>query len=505
MSLKSSPVPSSVLSLHTYRYYPYELELAKREIQALMPTAKSEKTPGGFKFEGQIDLQLAERLSYFSSLTSGGQVHDTLQAKLERVNGAGVNRQSTRYSAHGLHEYKGKFNPQVVRAILNMFNMPRGAKVIDPFCGSGTSLLECSHLGMDATGTDINPFAVFLANAKLQAARTPADFIRSQLVEVLSKYTSTRYSVSGADAARNEYLSGWFDEATFRSIERLRTAIGTSHSACQDTLLAIASNLLRDYSLQDPNDLRIRRRKSPLPQKSFKAAFEDAAMGFLTKLDNAQSVHKYPAGGSKAFLLDSRVLSKGAIGQTGKFDCALTSPPYATALPYIDTQRLSLVWLGLVPPSEILALESRLVGSREVRGESKKLWIDRLMSNADELPQRQAKYCQTLQKALKSSDGFRRQAVPLLLYRYFSSMSQVYQSLRPLMKVRAPFALIVGGNHTTLGGKRFDIDTPQHLAELAEANGWVHSETIPLQTYQRYGYHMGNAVSSEGMVIVRAA
>ena len=71
------------------------------------------------------------------------------------------------------------------------------------------------------------------------------------------------------------------------------------------------------------------------------------------------------------------------------------------------------------------------------------------------------------------------------------------------MRKGAPFALIVGGNHTVLGGKRFDINTPQHLAEIASSCGWAHVETVPLQTYQRYGYHMDNAVTAEAMVIVR--
>ena len=73
------------------------------------------------------------------------------------------------------------------------------------------------------------------------------------------------------------------------------------------------------------------------------------------------------------------------------------------------------------------------------------------------------------------------------------------------MRKGAPFALIVGGNHTILSGKRFDINTPQHLADIASGCGWSHAETVPLQTYQRYGYHMDNAVTAEAMVIVRAA
>src|SRR5690606_18912422 len=115
----------------------------------------------------------------------------TMQAMLERVNGTGINRQSTRYSAHGLHEYKGKFNPQIVRAILNILGIPAGSNVIDPFCGSGTALLECAHLGMYARGTDINPLAVFIANAKLLAVRTPAAALAQGLDSVLRRFKRT--------------------------------------------------------------------------------------------------------------------------------------------------------------------------------------------------------------------------------------------------------------------------------------------------------------------------
>lgn len=489
---------------HSYRYYPYELELARREVNILLPGAVTAETENGIRLRSGFDRKLADRLVYFAAMSDGEKSSPTMQAKLERVNGNGVNRQSTRYSAHGLHEYKGKFNPQVARAILNILNIPVGARVIDPFCGSGTSLLECVHLGMRAVGADINPLAVYIANAKLAAVRIPAAELREKLRGVLKRYRGTKSPVATKDSARREYLMAWFDGDVLNSIERLRTAIETFDATCSGPLLAIASNLLRDYSLQDPGDLRIRRRKTPLPDKPFINAFEDAALQFSAKLEDAQSVLRKPAPGSKAILLDSRDLNIEKMGGGSQFDCALTSPPYATALPYIDTQRLSLVWLGLIPPSEIIPLEARLVGSREVRGESKSSLLASLHRNDAHLPARQVKYCRALQAALTEADGFRRQAVPLLLYRYFAGMSQVFRALRPLMKNGAPFALIVGGNHTVLSGRRFDINTPEHLVEIAEGCGWEHVETVPLQTYQRYGYHMSNAIKAEGLVIVRA-
>lgn len=491
---------------HPYKYFPYELELAEREVKTLLPKASLSQTDRGLRLRGEFDADRASRLVYFAGVLEGDHYAPTMQSRLERVNGNGPNRQSTRYSAHGLHEYKGKFNPQIVRAILNILNIPNGSHVLDPFCGSGTSLLESVHLGMSAVGTDINPLAVYIANAKLTAVKLPVADLRRQLGVVLKKLqTINPASIKDKDSARSDYLSSWFTPEIYEDIERLRISIEEIDQSSVNVFLAIASNLLRDYSLQDPNDLRIRRRKTPLPQKPFAIAFEEAASLFLDKLEDAQDILKTPEVKSRAVLTDSRQVTVEDLGGNERFDCALTSPPYATALPYIDTQRLSLVWLGLIPPSEILPLEARLVGSREVRGkQSKKVLLDQLQSNAAGLPTAQADYCKMLQAALGEEDGFRRQAVPLLLYRYFVGMSQVFSSLRPLMKDGAPFALIVGGNHTVLGGRRFDINTPQHLAEIASSCGWEHAETILLQTYQRYGYHMDNAVTTEAMVIVRA-
>lgn len=493
------------LHWHGYRYYPYERELAMREVRTLLSTESVSEIKQGIRLEGNFDKKAIERLVYFATAKNGGQPVLTMQARLESVNGNGLNRQSTRYSAHGLHEYKGKFNPQIARAILNILHLPIGARVLDPFCGSGTSLVECSHLGMKAIGVDINPLAVFIANAKISVLKLPVLQLQKELELVVKRYKSSKPAKENVNDERVTYLQSWFDPEILEQIEKLRIAIEKADPKCAPSFFSIASNLLRDYSLQDPHDLRIRRRKSPIPPKPFIESFSEAANHFFSRIKNAQIALANKTTACKAVLLDSRFmkLGTGGIGKA-KFDCALTSPPYATALPYIDTQRLSLVWLKLLPPSEIHNLEARLTGSREVRGESKKDLLSVLLENRSDLPKAQADYCRMLQTALSDTDGFRRQAVPLLLYRYFVDMADMFKRVRSCMNDGAPFALIVGSNHTVLGGKRFDIITPKHLVEIACSCGWSHEETVPLQTYQRYGYHMSNAVNSESLVIVRA-
>ena len=489
------------LHWHSYRYYPYERDLAVREAEALLKGSSVTHINGRVTLSGPCETAQLRRLVYFSSAVSKTERVHTIQAELERAGGNGRSRQATRYSVHGLHEYKGKFNPQVVRALLNILGLGAGDRVLDPFCGSGTTLVECAHLVIQSFGVDLNPFAVYVANAKLLALDTSADKIRKALGRVVRGFRKKPANLDEGDENQN-YLRGWFHTEILQVIEQLRVTVLQECPEESPVLLTIASNLLRDYSLQDPNDLRIRRRSSALPTKPFIAAFEQAALNAIERLQQTQGILGDVSVAARAQLLDvGGLLSCGE----ESFDGAITSPPYATALPYIDTQRLSLVWLRLISPDEILELEAALIGSREIRGQKRQQLQQALTANAAELPTGEIKFCRKLQKALRAEDGFRRQAVPVLLYRYFAKMAQAFAAVKGVVRRGGSFALIVGHNHTILGGERFDINTPAHLVSLAAAQGWTLEKCLPLQTYHRYGYHMDNAVRAETLLILRNA
>ena len=278
------------LSWHDYRYYPYERELAAREVAALFGRPALREISGGIELSGVRGIGSARRLTYFSSAVNGRAVTETLQSRLERAVLAGRNRQATRYSVHGLHEYKGKFNPQVAKALLNIFGVRSGERVLDPFCGSGTTLVECVHADVSGVGVDINPFAVFLANAKLHALITPVAELRIAEQRILRRLKRcTRRAVSG-HGPRIAYLRSWFTPEILGVIETLRTSIEDSTGPNAPVFLALASDLLRDYSLQDPKDLRIRRRKTPLPDVPFVDAFSAACDRFLGRLEAAQAI-----------------------------------------------------------------------------------------------------------------------------------------------------------------------------------------------------------------------
>ena len=234
-----------------------------REIAALFPASPPREVLGGLELPGRCSSRLANRLTYVSRIDGERGLSETQQSCLEMTARKGKARQATRYSVHGLHEYKGKFNPQVARAMLNVLGVMPGQRVLDPFCGSGTTLVECAHLGAAGYGADINPLAVYISNAKLQALATPASELREvaqRLMASLRQTSRRRLSVEGSP--RRKYLESWFDADVLDTVEHVRHAAEALAEALAPVFLTIASNLLRDYSRQDPQDLRVRRRKS---------------------------------------------------------------------------------------------------------------------------------------------------------------------------------------------------------------------------------------------------
>jgi hypothetical protein len=75
----------------------------------------------------------------------------------------------TGYGTHGLFPYRGKFHPQMIKALMNIMGLKPGQTVLDPMMGSGTVCVEASLMGINSIGVDISPFCEFMARTKLVA------------------------------------------------------------------------------------------------------------------------------------------------------------------------------------------------------------------------------------------------------------------------------------------------------------------------------------------------
>ncbi|MGC8892180.1 MAG: DNA methyltransferase, partial [Candidatus Saccharicenans sp.] len=123
----------------------YELSLAELELKAL--GANFEVTNGlrEFKILNKSD-ELIERIkrkgSYYKTVNGGF----TDYFKIIQTNRT---RSVNQYLTHWIYPYKGKFHPQMIRALLNIIGLKEGDTVLDPFSGSGTTALEAQLLGIN--------------------------------------------------------------------------------------------------------------------------------------------------------------------------------------------------------------------------------------------------------------------------------------------------------------------------------------------------------------------
>jgi len=149
--------------------YAYEFALANMEVEGI--TGKPNFSPGllegAFEIEASMEVQrrLIARLAYFERVNK----HFTHQKFLTEVTGAVTGNHAKAYMTHWMYPYKGKFHPQMIRAIFNIINARKGDVILDPMTGSGTVNVEAKLMGIDSIGFDCLPIAVLTSRVKTQS------------------------------------------------------------------------------------------------------------------------------------------------------------------------------------------------------------------------------------------------------------------------------------------------------------------------------------------------
>jgi len=498
-----------------YRYLPYEERLLMREAQALGRIVRPDDDGLQLIVGGDVEpvLSRLHRLTYFSHFSIGqGPAIPTQQFLLETTaNGSGTaSRQSTRYSSHGLHEYKGKFHPQIARYLMGHSGLTPQSFVLDPFAGSGTVLVEAVHFGCNAVGVEANPLAVLVANSKLKLLTAEDRELKhfQRIVDEGIETLETRSNISvlakelELAAPELEYLQSWFPSVVLVQLLEFRCyckkRLRTEWARVADS---VVSAIARDVSQQDPADLRIRRRKEPLNRAPVADLLRTTLKTLISRTISARNLF----GGRPAYATelsgDSRNLVDVLSGvKRTSVDAIITSPPYATALPYIDTSRLSLVLLGLCSASELRTLEKAQIGNREISPSERKHVEQQIEEKLSAMPSQICLFIQGLLCKLKSTDaGFRKLNTPALLAQYFYDMRTVLKQTHAVLSRNGMAYWLVGPNRTELAGKWLEIDTPHWIAAIAARVGFS-TGVEELDAYQRFGLHQRNGIRREFLI-----
>lgn len=260
---------------------------------------------------------------------------------------------------HRLHPYLGKFIPQLVEVFLRNY-FKKGDSILDPFMGSGTTLIESNVLGINSAGVEISLFNHLITNVKTKKCNIPV--LEREIKNILLKTEEFSKNLLAGQKnltlledsfkkykTNSEYLNTWLADRSLQEILFYRDQIKNYQN--QDILKVILSRATRSARLITHYDLA--RPKKPIREKYYCIKHKrtcwpvNEAMKFINRYswDTIGRIKEFDNLRTNAIMKtiqgDSREIDfnnvKGYKG--GKFDGIFTSPPYVGLIDYHDQHR----------------------------------------------------------------------------------------------------------------------------------------------------------------------
>ncbi len=267
-----------------------------------------------------------------------------------------------RAHVHGFHTYPARMHPDTASALVRSFAPPRG-RVLDPFCGSGTVLVEGMILGRDVVGTDLNPLAIMLARWKTSPPREAESVTLLETVRRAAAHADARRKQrAGATRRYSDEDVAAFSPHVLLELDSLRAFIAglpSSETRARDALFLVLSSILVKVSRKTSDTSE---RAPDVPEPRIAAGY--TARLLVKKTEEvtrraAELVALLPEPRPRAIVTadDATQLTTGT---AASIDAIITSPPYAATYDYLAQHELRLRWLGLDPQ----ALEAGELGAR---------------------------------------------------------------------------------------------------------------------------------------------
>ncbi len=406
----------------------------------------------------------------------------TLAKGSRKANGAELNRiEPADRPAHDWYRFVLSYPPHLVREYVQQFELSREACVLDPFCGTGTTIVECKKLGLTGIGIEAHPMSHFAGQTKVDWS-VDADRLERTAMQI-AEVALTQLERDGIidDPQPNLLREDSPVQITLRSLpaEALKLLLANSISPLplHKTLVLLdhidAANYGRSH-------LRLVLAKALVgsisnlhfgPEVGIGPAKADAPvvstwLGFVVQMAHDLRLLARKAGVSAVVHhADSREMRR--LLPPCSIDAVITSPPYPNEKDYTRTTRLETVMLGFIREKQALRALKRTMLRSNTRGVYKEDEDDRWVAQHREI-QRIAEAIEARRIELGKTSGFERLYARVTKL-YFGGMARHLGELRPLLRPGARLAYVVGDQASYL---RVMIRTGQILASIAEELGY---------------------------------
>ena len=251
------------------------------------------------------------------------------------------------------------FSAPLVQEAIREFDVPEGGIVLDPFCGTGTTLVASRLMGRDAVGIEVNPFLAFASRVKSRAEfnlpllRCEAEHLVEAAREALQRVEGDgdmQWSLAG-ERPQMPRLDRWIAGRVMWKVLALKRCIEecVSESVRDVPMLALASILRGASNMKlTPHAFGSREVKQDSPVLTM---FETRLQKMLADIEWLEQ----QVGAGDAHVVEGDIRSLSTLGYEGApVDLAVTSPPYLNNLDYTMQTRLELFFLGFISDMEEL-------------------------------------------------------------------------------------------------------------------------------------------------------
>ena len=252
---------------------------------------------------------------------------------------------SARLHVHAFHSYPARLHPLTARRLVERLSPP-GGRVLDPFCGSGTVVVEACLAGRSATGIDANPLAVELTWLKTRGSTEDERAAMRDAARIVAEHAEDRRRrKAGATHRYGREDAALFDPHVLMELDGLRAGLGkVRHEFARRALRLVLSSILVKVSRRTGDTS-----KNTAPRRIY--------AGFTTKVFQRKAEELSRLLGEFAALArrHRRTLATVRWGDARRMDgverasvdLIVTSPPYPGNYDYIAHHALRLRWLGL--------------------------------------------------------------------------------------------------------------------------------------------------------------
>ena len=376
---------------------------------------------------------------------------------------------------HQLFRYPAKFHPPVARALIERFSLP-GELILDPFCGSGTILVEARAHGRNAIGLDWDPVAVFISNIKSHSfntrrLRADVDSLRASLdteERADEEYTERQWQDLTEEEYKRQVESGslwipeipnlhhWFRKYVSVDMAKILEAIEKANcpTTHKEFMRLCFCSMIRACSNADPvpvsglevtSHMKGKEQQGRLinPFKIFRNTVRNSLKAFQNFAQVTAPKTTAIARRGDATNLSARMRRN--------VDCVITSPPYYTAVDYYRRHQLEMYWMRLIrTQEERRTLIPRYIGRTNVSSKHPLLGEPiEFGPIATEWTSRLERECQEQVNTFKH---------------YAISMDKVLKQMALVLRKEGKAIIVIGNNRV----KGVEMPTVDIIAELAK-------------------------------------